>query len=76
MPKKLRVGAGAKCSALKRFLHPRKFEDGKYPNNVARERLGGLVAMRKDTMEVNHKDQICILFCHADFPDALLHCVE
>ena len=27
-------------------------------------------------MKENHKDQMCVIFCNADFPDNLLHCVK
>ena len=50
--------------------------DEKYPNAIARDRLEELVAVKKDTMKVNHRDQMCIIFRHDDFPGDLLYCVE
>eukprot|EP00957_Ditylum_brightwellii_P098164 7479083-Ditylum_brightwellii.AAC.1 len=53
--KKKKCGVGAIYSVIKRFLYPRKLVDEKYPNVTHNERLGGLIALRRETCTVNHQ---------------------
>ena len=56
MPSKTkRRGVGAVCSVIKRFLHPRKLVDEKYPNATHNECLDGLIALRRETCTINHQ---------------------
>ena len=74
--KKKQNGTGAICSALKRFLHPRKDVAGRYPNAVANERLPGLLAIRREEKSVNRAMKLCIVFRHDDFPNIEIYCAE
>ena len=62
MVKKNKMGIGAVCSALKRYLQSRKDVDAKYPNATQRDRLEGLIVVDKGVIMVNHRDQVCIFF--------------
>src|SRR6056300_117073 len=76
MRRKLRNGVGAECSCLKRMLHSRPVIDAKYPNARHHERLEGLVCIRREKKTVNHREQVCVFFLHANFPDEEIYCVE
>lgn len=67
---------GASCQVLKRFLHPWKDVAGKYPNATSQEHLDKLVTIRQEEKSVNRSLKCCIVFCHDDFPNIELHCVE
>ena len=60
MVKKNKMGIGAVCSALKRYLHSRKDVGAKYPNVTQRDRLEGLIVVDQGVIKVNHKDQVCV----------------
>eukprot|EP00957_Ditylum_brightwellii_P076518 5816006-Ditylum_brightwellii.AAC.1 len=64
--KKKRCDVGAVCSVIKRFLHPRKLVDEKYPNATYNECLDGLIALRRETCTVNHQQKQVVVFCHKD----------
>jgi hypothetical protein len=66
-PKK-RIGVGAKCSVLKRFLHPSRLIQDKYINIAFHDRLSDLIAIRKEVKTIRNKDVTCIVFQHGDFP--------
>lgn len=70
------IGIGAVCSVVVQYLHPSKLIKDKYPSRGAKERLGNLVAIRRETLKVNRVDRVCIVFRHDDFPNQLLHCCE
>jgi hypothetical protein len=53
-PKKLRHGVGSVCDALIKYLHSRPVVTAKYPNTVARQRLGGLLCVPQATKSMNH----------------------
>ena len=76
MPKKLRLGVGAKCTVLLKYLHPGKLIDTKYPNRTAQSTLDNLLAIRQEVKKVNKKEQHCILFRHGKFEGLELHCVN
>ena len=50
--------------------------DAKYPNATQQERLGGLIAIRREKKQVNRVQKWCIIFQHDDFSDRELHCSE
>ena len=62
MVKKNKMGIGANCRALKRYLHSQKDFNAKYPNATQRDRLEGLLVVYQGVIKVNHKDQVCIFF--------------
>ena len=48
----------------------------KYPNVVARERLGDLIVIRCEVKKVNQQDKQCIIFRHNDFDNQEIYCAE
>ena len=36
--------------------------------------MSGLLVIGKETRKVNRRDQVCIIFCHDQFPDQELYC--
>ena len=76
MPKKLRLGVGAKCTTLLKYLHPAKLIDTKYPNRTAQSALDNLIVIQQEVKKVNKKEQRCIVFRHDVFDGIELHCVQ
>ena len=74
--RKKRIGTGAICSVLKRILHPSREINNKYPNQQHRERLDELLVTGHELRRVRGKEQLCILFRHADFEGIQLYCQE
>lgn len=72
--KPLRPGIGAECSAMIKFLHPSKRISEAMTNCPPTYRLVGLLAIKKETRKVNHRDQSCIVFRHDKFPNEELYC--
>ena len=60
MEKKKKMGIGAVCSVLKRYLHSRKDVDIKYPNVTQRDWLEGILVLDQGVIKVNQKYQVCI----------------
>ena len=73
MARKKKIGVGATCSVLTRFLHPRPEIVRKYPNAKFADRLGGLIAQSMEVRKLNHKDQTVIVFRHNDFPNLMVY---
>ena len=72
MPK--RAGISAVCRALSRFIHPSKHVKEVLTNCTHNHCLTNLVVIRKEMKKVNNKIQMCIIFCHDDFPNEELYC--
>ena len=70
-----RLGIGADCSALTKYLHPAQLVNDRYPNRTARARISGLLCIRQEEKVVNHKKQICGVFRHPDFEGSEVYCV-
>jgi hypothetical protein len=62
-------GVGARCSVLKRFLHPGRLIQQAYPNMTFHERLEDLVAISYDEKVIRNKAVPCVVFRHDDFPN-------
>lgn len=69
-------GIGAIATVKKRFLHPSRLIDEKYPNRRPTDELSGLLELRKEEKTVRTKLQMCIVMRHEDFPNAELYAVE
>ena len=69
-PQLRRLGVGAKCSCLSRFVHPSQHIRDKYPNPVSGHRLEGCLTIRQEVKEVSRRDQLCIIVHHDDFKTA------
>ena len=74
--KKLHHGVGSVCEVLLKYLHSRPIVAAKYPNATARQRLGGLLCIRKEMKKVNHKQIMCYVFRHDEFEGHELHCMD
>jgi hypothetical protein len=72
----LRCGRGAKCSVLKKNLHPKKRISDTYVNHAVGDRLDGLVALRREKKSIRKKEAECTVFHHADFPNEEIYCVN
>ena len=73
---KKQIGIGAVCSVLKRFLHPKPIVGPKYPNTTAKDRLEGLLVIRREEKSINGQSKQCIIFRHGDFENIEIYCVE
>ena len=73
---KKRNGFRATCTAITRFLHPRKVASDKYPNVSNTSKTENLIVLRKGEKIVNRREQNCIVFQHPDFADQELYIVE
>jgi len=69
-------GLGAVAEVSKKFLHPSKLVDEKYPNMRGDHKVNGLLEIRRESKTVRRKEQMCIIFRHDDFPNKELHAVE
>ena len=74
MPRKLRLGIGAKCSVKTEYMHPAKIVSDKYPNRTAQSVMDGYCPDR-DNKKVNRREQPCVIFRHGNFEGVELHCV-
>ena len=72
---KTRLGSGAVCDCLVRFLHPRGTTNTKYPNAHHKQRIDDLLAIKTVVKKMNNKEQMCFIFNHTDFDDTRLYCV-
>jgi hypothetical protein len=73
---KKRLGTGAICSVIKRFLHPSRTIQEKYQNIMTYDRLEGLIALRKEEKTIQNRACASIVFRHADFEGIELYCSE
>ena len=73
---KKRLGIGATCSVIKRFLHPSRTIQEKYQNITTYDRLEGLIALRKEEKTIRNRACVSIVFRHADFEGIELYCAE
>lgn len=71
-----RAGIGAVCSAPLKYVKPSKIIETKYPTLAPKQRLEGLLAIRKEVRSLNHREQLCVIFRHDDFPNEELFCHE
>lgn len=76
MARKKRCGIGAVCSCLVNKLHPGLEIEAKFPNRSKQDRLGRLLAIKREPRTVNWKEQVCIVFRHDSFANKELHAVE
>ena len=75
--KRLRHGVGAKISAYKKFLHPRKVVTTKYPNASKNDVLYNLLVIGQEEKVVSKRRQVCLTMRHNDFDDGeILHAVQ
>jgi Transposase IS4 len=64
---KKRAGVGAVCSAPLRYAKPTRIISAKYSTTTPKQRLENLLALRKESRQLNGHDQICIIFRHVNF---------
>ena len=69
MARKKRLGVGANCSVLLKYLHPAKYIDETYVNYDKKKRLEDCTAYRQEVRTVNRKEQVVILLRHDDHTD-------
>ena len=76
MVRKKRLGIGAQCSVLSKYMHPAKEVSDKYPNRTAQHRIENLVCLREDTKIVKRRQQRVIVFRHETFAEMEIYCVR
>ena len=69
-PQLRRLGVGAKCSCLSRFVHPSQHIRDIYPNPVSGHHLEGCLTIPQEVKKVSRRDQLCIIVHHDDFKTA------
>ena len=75
MPSKLRLGLGAQCSMLVKYMRSGKVIDDKMSNTVSWTRIRNLIVVREDKKFINKKEQAMIVFSHGDFDGTEIYCV-
>ena len=73
---KLRLGEGATCSVLVKFLRPTREVKEKYPHNVPDERVDGLVAVRAGRKTRGRTEYPAVFFTHPEFPGVELSAAQ
>ena len=76
MARKKKVGSGAICSVLLKYLHPGKTIDKRFPNRTAQQRIDGLLATSQELRKVKKKEQLVICFRHEQFEGVDIYCVK
>jgi hypothetical protein len=71
-----RQGIGATCSVGVRYLHPKKLLKERFLSTTPKQRLSGLLSLRKESKKLNGKSQCCIVFRHDDYPNIKRFCQE
>jgi hypothetical protein len=75
MVKKLRLGVGAKCSVMIKYLRPSKLVKDTLINRTDRERVKDLLAIRKEVKRSREKEQMCAVFRHSLFENKEIYAV-
>jgi len=78
MPRKQskRLGVGAECSVLVKFIHPSRLVSQTIINPKNNQRLERLLAIREEKKKVHGKEMSCIIFRHDDFENIELYCIR
>ena len=63
-----KCGVGAVCNVLLKRLHPSRLIQSVNPNQDSHDRLHGLLAIRKETKQIQRRQVTCVVFRHDDFP--------
>ena len=69
MVRKKRLGVGANCTVLIKYLHPAKYIDETYVNYDKKKRLDNCTAYHQEVRMVNRKEPVVILLHHDDHTD-------
>ena len=69
-------GIGAVCKVQLKYLHPAKLISEKYPEFAHQQKLEKLLALRQETIVVNRREQVCVVFRSEEFEDKELYCVK
>ena len=64
------------CEVQLKYLHPAKLINKKYPHLAHQQKLENMLALRQETIVVNQREQVCVVFCSEEFEDKELHCVK
>lgn len=67
--RKKRLGIGAKCSVLYKYLHPTDIIKATVPNYGDKDRLDDLVAVKQDFVTRDGRTFKAVFFASATFPD-------
>jgi hypothetical protein len=71
-----RLGIGATCSVGVRYLHPKRLLKERFSSTTPKQRISGLLSLRKESKKLNGKNQCCIVFRHDYYPNIELFCQE
>lgn len=76
MPRKLRLGIGAKCSALVKYMQPTKVIDDEIPYRASKICIQILIVVREDIKVVKKKNHFMLFFRHGNFDFTEMYCVQ
>ena len=74
MAKKKRIGIGAKCLVMVRFMHPSPVILESIVNCSHKDRLNYLLVIGQDEIVINKVKKPVITFCHETFEGKVLYC--
>ena len=69
-------GIGARCSVLRKYLHPAILVEQLVPNNIHGVRVSDLLTIREEVRRVKRKEQLCLIFRHPSLDNEELHAVK
>ena len=72
---KKKLGVGAKCTILMKFLHPSKVIADKYPNQTAHSVMENCLCVGRDQKKIRNQEKDVVIFCHDDLPNKVIYCV-
>jgi hypothetical protein len=57
-----RLGIGATCSVGVRYLHPKRLVNERFSSTMPKQRLSGLLSLRKENKKLNGKISVVLCF--------------
>ena len=73
---KLCIGRGVICEALLKYMHPANMANNTFPNATVKNFIKGLLVIHQEKRVVKRKEQLCIIFCHPQFENIEIYCVN
>ena len=71
-----RLGVGASCTISVRFLHPKNKVKEVIHNQMASQKLSGLIVQGKEEKTIRKAGKECIVFRHEDFGGQLIWALQ
>jgi hypothetical protein len=61
-----RLGIGATYSVGVRYLHPKRLLKERFARTTPKQRISGLLSLKKESKKLNGKNKCCVVFQHDD----------